>query len=387
MLKLKFEDSFQETDIGNIPSGWDVKQLGSALKIKYGKGLPERDRRSGNIPVFGSSGIVGFHDRALCKGPGLIIGRKGNIGSVYFSKSDFYPIDTVFYCEDIENAAYLYFTLTNIDLEQLMSDSAVPGLNIHFLESVKVPYPSQPEQNRIGTVLSWFDDLIENKKRQNEILEKVALAIFKSWFIDFEPFKDGEFVPSELGDIPKDWKVGRLTGISEIIMGQSPPSKYYNEDGKGLPFIQGKGQFGKYTPETTIYCSSEGKNAKPRDILVTVRAPVGELNIADRDYMIGRGLASLRSKYWSFVFSWLRQNTELLKALERGTTFEAITKQELENFPILLPPTSILEKFNSIIDPLFQKILLNQKQIMILRKVRDTLLPLLIFGKLRVEEI
>jgi type I restriction enzyme S subunit len=96
MLKLKFEDSFQETEIGNIPSGWDVKQLGSALKIKYGKGLPERDRRSGNIPVFGSSGIVGFHDRALCKGPGLIIGRKGNIGSVYFSKSDFYPIDTVF---------------------------------------------------------------------------------------------------------------------------------------------------------------------------------------------------------------------------------------------------------------------------------------------------
>jgi type I restriction enzyme S subunit len=170
-------------------------------------------------------------------------------------------------------------------------------------------------------------------------------------------------------------------------MGQSPPSRYYNEDGEGLPFIQGKGQFGKYTPETTTFCSSEGKIAKPLDIIVTVRAPVGELNIADRDYIIGRGVASLRSKHWSFLFCWLRQNSELMKAYERGTTFEAITKQELDNFPMLLPPTSILEKFNSITEPLLQKILLNQKQITILRGIRDTLLPLLVFGRLRVEEI
>jgi len=287
------------------------------------------------------------------------------------------------------NNHFLFYSLMQNKERLLLETTGAAQQNL-YLKMVKeftIPLPSYEEQCRVASVLSWFDDLIENKKRQNEVLEKTAMAIFKSWFMDFEPFKDGEFVLSELGEIPKDWKAGRLIDISEIIMGQSPPSRYYNEDGEGLPFIQGKGQFGKYTPETTTFCSSEGKIAKPLDIIVTVRAPVGELNIADRDYVIGRGVASLRSKHWSFLFCWLRQNSELMKAYERGTTFEAITKQELDNFPMLLPPTSILEKFNSITEPLLQKILLNQKQITILRGIRDTLLPLLVFGRLRVEEI
>jgi len=109
---------------------------------------------------------------------------------------------------------------------------------------IPVIYPPLAEQSRIATVLSYFDDLIEVKKRQNEILEKTAMAIFKSWFIDFEPFKDGEFVYNEeLGkEIPKGWAVKRLGDVAEILMGQSPPSKFYNEEGIGIPFIQGKGQ-------------------------------------------------------------------------------------------------------------------------------------------------
>lgn len=121
--------------------------------------------------------------------------------------------------------------------------------------------------------------------------------------------------------------------------------------------------------------------------MITVRAPVGEINLADNEYVIGRGVAVLRSKYWSYLFLYLAFDKERLKSYERGTTYEAITKEELSSFPILLPPSPILQKFHSLVQPLFEKIINNQKEIMILKKVRDTLLPLLVFGKLRVEEV
>ena len=133
--------------------------------------------------------------------------------------------------------------------------------------------------------------------------------------------------------------------------------------------------------------SKSVKLAKPYDILITIRAPVGELNLSDKEYVIGRGLASLRSRYWVFLYLNLASNKDFLKSLGRGTTYDAIIKEDLESFPLILPPQPILQKFHSIVEPLFQKIILNQKEIMVLRKVRDTLLPLLVFGKLRVEEL
>ena len=229
MPKFRWETGFKESEIGKIPKDWEVKKLG-IYNIKYGKGLPKNQRKNGNVPVVGSSGIVGYHEKALAKGPGIVIGRKGNVGSVYFLKEDFFPIDTVFYIESLpsaEEAKYLHYVISQYDFDQLMSDSAVPGLNINLLKDVVIPFPNPKEQTRIATVLSWFDDLIENKRKQNEILEKIAMAIFKSWFIDFEPFQDEEFVYNEELDmeIPKGWDVGTLGNLVDEIM--SGRGKYY----------------------------------------------------------------------------------------------------------------------------------------------------------------
>jgi len=136
-----------------------------------------------------------------------------------------------------------------------------------------------------------------------------------------------------------------------------------------------------------VFCSCDGKLAKLYDILITVRAPVGELNLADKEYIIGRGITAIRSIYWAFLYVYLNFNKDLLKSFEKGTTYDAITKDDIENFLVLISPPPILQSFHSLVEPLFQKIILNQKQIMTLRKIRDTLLPLLVFGKLRVEEI
>ncbi|MBC7091243.1 MAG: restriction endonuclease subunit S [Nitrososphaeria archaeon] len=398
MLKFRWETEFKEMETGEIPKEWDEKPLEEIIvDIQKGK-TPQK--RHGNLPYLsakflrGEEEPEGYYDKEagvfVDENDIIILWDGSNSGEIFKGKKGLLASTMCkLILKEQVSKEFIYFVLKSKEDELKDAKSGTDDRHVdkdYFL-TISTPYPHLQEQEIIASVLSWFDDLIENKKRQNEVLEKVAMTVFKSWFVDFEPFRDGEFESSELGEIPKGWRVAKLIDLSEIIMGQSPPSKYYNEDGEGLPFIQGKGQFGKYTPETTVYCSCEGKIAKPLDVLITVRAPVGELNIADRDYTIGRGVASLRSKYWGFVFCWLKQNNELIQAYQRGTTFEAITKQELDNFLILLPPTPTLEAFESIVELLFQKILLNQKQVMVLRKVRDTLLPLLVFGRLRVEEI
>ena len=419
-IKFKWETEFKKTEIGEIPKDWNLDKLRWAIKnLESGnrpKGGSLKHDPSGVLSIGGENitwqgklnldnclrfsndfydslkkGKIDENDILLVK-DGATIGKLSFINKipegramvnehVFLIKTDNKRYNPLFLFY------YLFSQAGQIQIESAIGGSAQGGINRDILNIIKILKINNFEQSRIATVLSWFDDLIETKKRQNEILEKTAEAIFKNWFIDFEPFKDDEFVESELGKIPKGWKVKQMEAETEVIMGQSPPSKYYNEDGIGIPFIQGKGQFGRYTPDTIIFCSVGGKLDKTYDILVTVRAPVGELNLADKEYVIGRGVASLRTTYWTFLYLYLLTNKELLKSYERGTTYDAITREELENFPILIPPSFILQKFHSLVEPPFQKIILNQKQIMLLRKIRDTLLPLLVFGKLRVEDI
>jgi type I restriction enzyme S subunit len=420
MLKFKWETEFKRTEIGEIPREWDVERLRYAVKS-----LESGNRPKGGVLKHNPNGVLsiggenitwqgelildnclrfenGFY-KSLNKGKIekediLLVKDGATIGKLVFIKN--VPESKAMVNEHVflikterekYNSRYMFYYLFSeagqILIESAIGGSAQGGINRGLLDIVKILKFDPPEQCRIAKVLSWFDDLIENKKKQNEILEKTAMAIFKNWFIDFEPFKDEEFVDSELGRIPKGWEVKGLSSICDIIMGQSPPSKYYNIDGDGLLFIQGKGQFGRFTPNTDIYCSKSIKLAKANDILVTVRAPVGELNIADDNYVIGRGVTSLRSKYWIFLYLYLLTNNEHLKSYERGTTYAAVTREEINAFPLLCPPHPILQEFHSLVEPLFTKIILNQKQNMILRKIRDTLLPLLVFGKLRIMEM
>jgi len=401
MIKFKWETEFKQTEIGEVPGEWGVRKVGDIIKIKYGKGLPSKNRKEGNVPVFGSSGVVGYHNSFVAKGPGLIIGRKGNIGSVYLSKTNFFPIDTVFYAEEVNDAHFMYYLLSQVNLQQLMSDSAVPGLNINFLKNVFIPYPPSPEQSRIATVLSWFDDLIENKKRQNEILEKVAMAIFKSWFVDFEPFKDEKFVYNEeLGkEIPKGWEVQGVSAFADISLGGTPKreeSKYWNGSIKWATAKDVANTKGIYILETAEYISEEGlnhSNAKilPQDsIIITARGTVGEIRLLGEAISFNQtcyGLIPKNNIGTYYLFLSLKHTLHEIKALSYGTVFDTITMKTFDEMKILVPPPPIIQKFHSLVEPLFQKIILNQKQIMVLRKVRDALLPMLVFGRLRVVEV
>jgi len=408
MIKFKWETGFKETPIGKIPKDWNIQPMeditnklpGAAFSSKYfnkeGRGLPlirirDLGKRTTEACYDGP-----YEDKYIVKSGDILIGMdgafdvhkwKGPIGLLNQRVLKIWPKEKNRLDKD-----YLYYAsiIPVKTFEEQVVGTTVAHLLMEHLKYIYIPLPpTKEEQKRIATVLSWFDDLIENKRRQNEILEKVAMAIFKSWFIDFEPFQDEEFIYSEELDmeIPKGWEVKPLKEVAEVIMGQSPPSKYYNYVGNGYPFIQGMGQFGKFLPITDTYSTMITKLSKPYDILITVRAPIGELNISERDYVLGRGVGAIRSRFWSFIFAYLKTFQGKLKSYERGTTFEAITKRELKSFPMLIPPKPVLEKFHSLVEPLFKKMIINEKEIMVLKKVRDTLLPQLVFGRLRVEEI
>src|SRR3989344_8780037 len=158
---------------------WENTQLGNVVILNYGKGLPARNRVSREFPVYGSAGIVGHHNTPIAKAPGIIVGRKGSIGEIYFSKKDYYPIDTAYYINssDKYDIRFIYFLLQQLNLKALNTDAAVPGLNRNVAYQQKVRIPNLHIQKSIADVLFTYDDLIQNNTHRIQILEQIAQAI------------------------------------------------------------------------------------------------------------------------------------------------------------------------------------------------------------------
>ena len=276
------------------------------------------------------------------------------------------------------------------------------------LESIYVAIPPLPEQRAIAHVLGTLDDKIELNRRMNETLEGMARALFKSWFVDFEPvrakmegrWRRGEslpglpadmydlfpnrLVPSELGEIPEGWEVRKLGECYNLTMGQSPSGKTYNDDGEGMPFFQGRTDFGFRYPENRRYCSAPTRIARPDDTLVSVRAPVGAINMAWEQCCIGRGVAALRHNSGSTSFTyysvWALQD-EIQQYEHTGTVFGAITKSQFVALPVIEPGSATIRAFDSSARPLNERIKSNIAESSALAAQRDVLLPGLVSGE------
>jgi type I restriction enzyme, S subunit len=213
--------------------------------------------------------------------------------------------------------------------------ATMPSLNQQIINLSPVPLPPLEEQNRIADVLFCIDRKIENLRKQNETLEEIARSIFKHWFIDFEfpnvdgkPYKSsgGVMVRSELGDIPEGWYVGKLGDEFEIIMGQSPAGSSFNEEKQGMVFFQGRTDFGFRFPTVRLYTTEPKRIAEKFDVLVSVRAPVGDINVACERCCIGRGLAAIRSEYKSYCLHKLKSFKKFFDLFEsEGTVFGSIS--------------------------------------------------------------
>jgi type I restriction enzyme S subunit len=230
-----------------------------------------------------------------------------------------------------------YFFKSPIGQHELLCNTSTTGVPaiarpLASLKSVAINLPSILEQKAISATLSCLDDKIELNNRIDKNLEEMARAIFKSWFVDFEPFQDGEFEDSELGRIPKGWKVGSLGDIANITMGQSPSGSSYNETKEGTVFYQGRTDFGKRYPSIRLYTTEPKRMAMKGDILLSVRAPVGDINVASEDCCIGRGLASLKSRancnsYLLYQLLNLENNFNVYNG--EGTVFGSIDRKSV----------------------------------------------------------
>ena len=577
-------------------SGWKTVTLGEFAPFTYGKGLPVGKRNPlGAIPVFGSNGVVGYHDSPLTDGPTIIIGRKGTVGAVHYSPIPCWPIDTTFFItgNDSTLVRFKYYALSMIGLEHMNSDSAVPGLNRSAAHVRTLLLPGESEQRAIAHILGTLDDKIELNRRMNETLEEMARALFKSWFVDFDPVRakatlkqstplsrpssitpplggsrrdkgvrpparrwgavrrqytpqtlqkaralrqaqtdaegllwhylrgkqlggykfrrqqpigpyiadfaclsrkllievdggyhvqrkdydeqrdrflrnegyrvlrfwnnevfedcfgvleqvyaalegappppeaatppqggsDGNveaaasqggdwtverarayldkmdpsiaalfpdhFVDSELGEVPAGWKVRPLADCFNLTMGQSPPGSTYNDDGEGLPFFQGCSDFEFRYPENRRFCTAPTRIAYSDDTLVSVRAPVGEINMAWEKCCIGRGVAALRHKSSSRSFTYYTAQViqpQLRQYEEAGTVFGAINRKQFEILPVLAPKAELINCFETYMLPLEQRIRMNVSESRTLAALRDALLPKLMSGELRVED-
>lgn len=268
--------------------------------------------------------------------------------------------------------------------------SVQKNLYISILEEIKIILPNLGLQTKIASILKSLDDKIEVNRRINDNLEQQAQALFKSWFVDFEPFKDGEFVESELGMIPKGWRVGTLSEIAVITMGVSPSGLSYNTKSEGDVFYQGRAEFGFRFPKRNMYTTEAKRFAEIDSILFSVRAPVGDVNVAEEKCCIGRGLASIKALYGynSFVLYLMQYLKPFFdKYNSEGTVFGNINKSTLEGFKIIISPKEYQEKFQKIVGKMDCIIKSLEQESSRLSSLRDTLLPRLMSGELKINDI
>ncbi len=367
-----------------VPNGWKECKLGRVIELLYGKGLREQDRKPGNIPVYGSNGIVGYHNEYLVKGPGIIIGRKGSVGEVKYSPVDFFPIDTTYYVdikEEMADIRFMYYFLLTLHIDEMNSHSAVPGLNRNDLYSLDITMPPLPEQRAIASVLSSLDDKIDLLHRENKTLEAMAETLFRQWFV--EEAKD-------------EWEEVPLSFLGDIVCGKTPSTKRKEYFGGNIPFIKIPDMRGNtFVFQTSDTLTEEGKQSQnnktlpPKSICVSCIATVGLVSMTAKESQTNQQINSIVPKkdfYRYYLYLFMKNSVDLLTAMASGGTATLnLNTGDFSKIEVALPKEHELKTFHKTVEPMFDRIYLNQTQIHTLEKLRDTLLPKLMSGEVRVE--
>jgi len=371
-----------------LPKGWKRVKLGEVITLNYGKSLPEKKRIKGNIPVFSSAGITGWHNEPLVNSKGIILGRKGTIGKVYKSAIPFYPIDTTYYIlpnEEKYDFNFLFYLLCYLKLEELNEDSAVPGLNRNTAYSQEILLPPLPEQKAIAAVLSSLDDKIDLLHCQNKTLEQMAETLFRKWFIEEAK---GNWEEVRLGDVLKSIESGsRPKGGIDPNLKTGVPSI-------GAENINGLGNFNfskvKYIPHEYFNRMKRGI-VKDYDVLIYKDgAYIGKKSMFGKGFpfdkfCINEHVFILRSNdRISQFFLYFLLDEEELRNLNTNSAQPGLNQTAIKNFSIILPPKDFITKFDNFVKPWIDKIFFNGVQIRTLEQLRDTLLPKLMSGEVRV---
>ena len=354
-------------------------------KIKYGKNQKLVESPDGTIPIYGTGGLMGYATKALYDKPSVLIGRKGTIDKVKFIDTPFWTVDTLFYTEINEAIVlpkFLFYKMSLINFMNYNEGTTIPSLRTETLNRLVFDIPPLPTQQKIAAILSSLDDKIELNNKINTNLEQQAQALFKNWFVDFEPFG---------GKMPEGWKVGKLGDFVEIKRGGSPRpiQKFLSDEGyRWLKISDVTSLSAPFVLNIAEHIKEEGLSKtvflKAGSLVLSNSATPGIPKILDLDTCIHDGWlyfpkSQLSNEYLYLLFKEIR--SQLLN-LGNGSIFTNLKTEILKNFEISLPSTETLSKFQNIIKPIFEKELATQREIKQLETLRDTLLPKLMNGEI-----
>lgn len=371
-------------------------RLSSGKSIKAAEIFP-----AGKYPVYGGNGLRGYADRSNFEGECAIIGRQGAYcGNVRYFKGEAYMTEHAVVCQANEkaNTYYLSALLSTMHLERLSGQSAQPGLAVGTLSVQEINLPSLEAQRSIASILSSLDRKIELNNKINADLEEMAQAIFKNWFVDFEPFKDGKFVDSELGMIPEGWKVGTIGDIVEFQNGFTFSSKDFSENGEykiitiksvqdGCLVTEGSSKVTEYPTKMPAYCKLQSG-----DILLSLTGNVGRCClVTETNLLLNQRVAKIKAKEcydnsFSYALFRLKETKELLISISRGTAQANLSPVEASKLPMVIPSEDARKSFSMISDSIMNKIISIHIESSRISLLRDTLLPRLMSGELEVPE-
>ena len=398
-------------------SKWKEYKLSDIASIENKHRIPlnsrQRAEMQGNYPYYGASGIVDFINNYIFDGQYVLISEDGeNLRSrqtpiAFIVNGKFWVNNHAHILKGNDELIndYIVYYFQNLDINPFITGAVQPKLNLENLLSIPIFMPDREERLALTRVLNSLTRKIENLRNQNETLEKIAQTLFKHWFVDFEfpnedgkPYKlsGGEMVQAELGEIPAGWRVGKLGDEFDISIGRTPPrqeSEWFSIDSKDFKWvsIRDMGSCGTYILETSEYLTKEavikfGIPIIPKNtVILSFKLTVGRVAITTDSMLSNEAIAHLKVSASSLTSEYIYLFLSQFNFNKLGSTSSiatAVNSKSIKGIEFLVPAKKVASGFSNIINPFFSKLRVNTQQIQTLTKVRDTLLPKLMTGKL-----
>lgn len=403
-------------------SNWINAELGNFIELKRGYDLPKQQRSPGGVPIISSSGASGFHSTAQVKGPGVVTGRYGTLGQVFFIREDFWPLNTSLYVHDFKgnDPRFIGYFLRQLDFHAYSDKGAVPGLNRNHLHRAKVKMPGLPEQRAIAHVLGSLDDKIELNLRMSATLEDMAQTLFRSWFVNFDPVKakkDGRepdgmdaetaslfpdtFYESEQGQIPKGWRMSTVGDVAaDIFSGGTPDTRKPEYWNGSVPWFSSGETRNLFVTNTEKFITpdavrnSSTRLARPNDILIASAGQGytrGQTSYCTIETYINQSVVSVRANETECHSLWLFYNLsnryeEMRSISDSHSSRGSLTTKLLAQMKLCIPPKPIIDLFAQGVGCLVKRQTANISNSSTLAALRDELLPKLISGELRLPD-
>ena len=383
---------------------WNKLKFKEFITLQRGFDLPVDKMNDGKVPVLGSTSVIGYHNKAKVNPPGVVTGRSGTIGVIQYTEKPYWPHNTSLWVKDFKSnrPKFVYYKMQTLNLDQFNGGASVPTLNRNNLDNLIVQVPDISMQEKIADILSTYDDLIDTNRRRIQLLEESARLLFREWFVYFRfpHLRQGyggqvEHEKVKIVDgVPTGWERGKVKDLGVIVTGKTPSKKNINNFNGSIPFIKtpdmhqssiiinteeslseigASSQKNKYLPSWSILVSCIG----------TVGVVAMNLLIAQTNQQINSVIPK-KDIYRYYSFFCLSRLKPLLEAIGGGSTMANVNKNKFENLDVIIPPDTILENFDKIVDPLFKQVSLLTLQNQKLAQARDLLLPRLMSGEVEV---